>query len=255
MRRARISRNNRRRNPAKEVKDLHPELKKAVNKIHDKSLREKVADFLNNPTVEIEGKTYSGLPLDTSPAGLSRHHSYPGGFIEHTTATVEIALMLCKVARKVYHGKANQDLIVAGSILHDIFKPLEYTEREDGTYGLTPLAERLDHLTLIVAELVKRGFPLDLVHIMASHMGWQNSPIGPRTIEALIVHLADAADSSLNGETLRAARYLSRQATGIEPVQLTGKESFEIVNAKTTKGWEGVEKAVKNIRQKRQRAV
>jgi 7,8-dihydroneopterin 2',3'-cyclic phosphate phosphodiesterase len=234
---------------------LHPELKKAVNKIRDKSLREKVTDFLSNPTVEIEGKVYSGLSLDASPAGLSRHHSYPGGFVEHTVATTDIALMLCKVARKVYHGKVDQDLVIAGSILHDIFKPLEYTEREDGTYGLTPLAERLDHLTLIVAELIKRGFPLDLVHIMASHMGWQNSPIGPRTLEALIVHLADSVDSQLNGETLRAARYLSRQATGVEPALLTGKEAFEIVNAKTSKGWEGAEKTVEKIRQKRHKTV
>lgn len=233
---------------------MHPELKKAVNKIHDKPLREKVMNFLSNPTVEIEGKIYSGLSLDTSPAGLSRHHSYLGGFVEHTAATTEIALMLCKVARKVYHGKVDQDLVVAGSILHDIFKPLEYMEREDGTYGLTPLAERLDHLTLIVAELIKRGFPLDLVHIMASHMGWQNSPIGPRTIEALIVHLADSTDSQLNGETLRAARYLSRQATGIELQRLTAKEAFEIVNTKTTRGWEGVEKAMEHIRKERQLA-
>jgi 7,8-dihydroneopterin 2',3'-cyclic phosphate phosphodiesterase len=232
---------------------LHPELKKVVNKIHDKSLREKIIDFLSNPTVEIEGKVYSGLSLDTSPAGLSRHHSYPGGFVEHVVATTDIALMLCKVARKVYHGKVDQDLVIAGSILHDILKPLEYTERDDGTYGLTPLAERLDHLTLITAELIKRGFPLDLVHIMASHMGWQNSPIGPRTIEALIVHLADSADSQLNGETLRAARYLSRQATGIELERLTAKEAFEIVNTKTARGWEGVEKAMENIRKERQR--
>jgi 7,8-dihydroneopterin 2',3'-cyclic phosphate phosphodiesterase len=230
---------------------LNPKLKDSVNKIKDRKLREKVADFIENPTIEIEGKVHSGLPLDISPAGLSRHHSYPGGFIEHVVATVEIALSLCKVARKVYHGKVDQDLVVAGCILHDIFKPLEYTERDDGIYGLTPLAERLDHLTLIVAELIKRGFPLNLVHIMASHMGWQNSPIGPRTIEALIVHLADSADSQLNGETLRAARFLSRQATGIELEKLTAKEAFEIVNTKTTKGWDGVEKTVEQIRKKR----
>ena len=236
-------------------RNLHPKLKEVVDKIKDEALRGKVEAFLENPTIEIEGKTYSGMPLETSPAGLSHHHSYLGGFVEHVVSTVEIALTLCKVAGKIYHGKVDQDLVIAGSILHDIFKPLEYIEREDGTYGLTPLAERLDHLTLIVAELIKRGFPLNLVHIMASHMGWQNSPIGPRTIEALIVHLADSADSQLNGETLRAARFLSRQATGMEPVQLTGKEAFEIVNAKTSKGWEGAEKAVEKIRQKRHKAV
>jgi len=231
---------------------LNPQLRKVVMKIRDRSLREKVAAFLENPTIEIEGKVYSGLPLETSPAGVSHHHSYPGGFVEHVVSTTEIALALCDVVKRVYHGKVDQDLIVAGVVLHDIFKPLTYVARENGTYGLTPLAERLDHLTLIVAELVKKGFPLNLVHIVASHMGWQHSPIGPRTVEALIVHLADVADSRLNGEVLRAAQFLSRESTGAELEQLTAKEAFEIVNAKTTKGWEGVGKTIEKIRQRRQ---
>jgi 7,8-dihydroneopterin 2',3'-cyclic phosphate phosphodiesterase len=230
---------------------LNLQLKRVVEKIRDRSLREKVAAFIENPTIEIDGKVYSGLPLETSPAGVSHHHSYPGGFVEHVVSTTEIALTLCNVVKRVYYGKVNRDLVVAGVVLHDIFKPLTYVARENGTYGLTPLAERLDHLTLIVAELVKRGFPLNLVHIVASHMGWQHSPIGPRTVEALIVHLADMADSQLNGEVLRAAQYLSRQATGIELEQLTAKEAFKIVNAKTTRGWEGMEKTVEQIREKR----
>jgi len=230
---------------------LYPPLKNVVDKIGDKSLRKKVAAFIENPTIEVEGKVYSGLPLEVSPAGVSHHHSYPGGFAEHVASTTEIALTLCNVARKVYHGRVDRDLVVAGVVLHDIFKPLTYVVRENRTYGLTPLAERLDHLTLIVAELVKRGFPLSLVHIVASHMGWQHSPIGPRTAEALIVHLADVADSRLNGEVLRAAHFLTRESTGIELEQLTAKEAFEIVNAKTLHGWEGARKTVERIRQRR----
>jgi len=230
---------------------LNSQLKRVVMKIHDRSLREKVAAFIENPTIEIEGKVYSGLPLETSPAGLSHHHSYSGGFVEHVVSTTEIALKLCDVVKRVYHGKVDRDLIVAGVILHDIFKPLTYVTRENGTYGLTPLAERLDHLTLIVVELVKRGFPLNLVHIVASHMGWQHSPIGPRTVEALVVHLADVADSRLNGEVLRAAQFLSRESTGRELEQLTAKEAFDIVNAKTLQGWDGARKTVERIRQRR----
>jgi len=226
-------------------------LKKVVDKIGDRSLRDKVAAFIENPTIEIEGKVFSGLPLDIAPAGISHHHSYPGGFMEHISSTTEIAFTLCNVVKKVYHGKINRDLVVAGVVLHDIFKPLTYVARENGTYGIAPLGERLDHLTLIVAELTRRGFPLNLVHIVASHMGWQNSPIGPRTAEALVVHLADSADSRLNGEVLRAAQFLSRQSTGLELEQLTAKEAFEIVNAKTAQGWEGVEKTIETIRQRR----
>jgi len=230
---------------------LNPQLRRVVEKIRDRSLREKVAAFIENPAIEIDDKVYSGLPLETSPAGVSHHHSYKGGFVEHVVSTTEIALTLCDVVKRVYQGKVDRDLVVAGVVLHDIFKPLTYFARENGTYGLTPLAERLDHLTLIVAELIKRGLPLNLVHIVASHMGWQHSPIGPRTVEALVVHLADVADSRLNGEVLRAAQFLSRESTGTEMERLTAKEAFEIVGAKTFQGWDGAKKTVERIRQRR----
>jgi len=233
---------------------LNSKLKEIISKIEDKSLREKVTKFVANPTLKIEGKVYKGLPLESSPAGVSHHHAYPGGFTEHVVSTTQIALTLCDVVEEVYHGRVDRDLVVAGSILHDIFKPLTYTERENGTYGVTPLAERLDHLTLIVSELVGRGFPLDLIHIVGAHMGWQHGPIGPRTAEALIVHLADVADSRLNGEVLRAAQYLSREATGMELERITSREAFEIVRSKTIKGWGGVKETVEKIRERRLKA-
>jgi len=233
---------------------LHPQLRKVIDKIHDKSLREKVAALVENPTIEIEGKTYRGLPLETAPAGVSHHHSYPSGLIEHIASTTNIALALCDTIKSVYGEKVNKDLVVAGVVLHDIFKPLTYVERENGTYGTAPIAERLDHLTLGVAELIRRGFPLNLVHIVEAHMGWEHGPMGPRTAEALVVHLADMADSRLNGEVIRAAQYLLRQSTGVELNRLRANEAFEIVNAKTLLGWEGVPKALEKIRKQRLKA-
>jgi len=230
---------------------LHPQLEKLVNKIKDETLREKVVQFLENPTIEIDDKVYTGMPLDISPAGMSHHHSYPGGFIEHVVATTEIALNLCNIINRVYHGKVDKDLVISGAILHDIFKPLTYQTEENGTYRGTPLAERLDHLTLIVSEMVRRGFPLDLIHIVCAHHGGEAGPIWPRTIEALVCHLADITDSRLNGEVLRAARYLSREATGDELNIASSKEAFEIVHSKVVEGWDGVKKTVEKIRQKR----
>jgi len=234
-----------------EEEPLNPQLKKIVNKIKSESLRKKITQFIENPTIEIEGKTYKGLPLDSSPAGLSRHHSYSGGYLEHVVATTEVALTLCNIVKKVYHGKVNTDLVISGVLLHDILKPLTYEMRENGTYGVTPLAERLDHLTLIVSELVRRGFPLSLVHIACAHHGGTAGPMWPRTIEALVCHLADVADSQLNGEVLRAARYLSREATGEELDIKTSREAFEIVYSKELEGWDGVKKTVEKIVQKR----
>lgn len=232
-----------------------PQLGKIVSKIKDESLRGKVIRLLEDPTIEIEGRAYEGMPLDVAPAGLSRHHSYRGGLIEHMVSTAEIALKICDVVNRVYRSKVDRDLVLSGVILHDILKVLTYELREDGSYEVTPLAERIDHLTLIVSELVRREFPLDLIHIVCAHHGGQAGPIWPRTIEALICHLADLTDSRLNGEVLRAARYLSRQATGEELQQVNSKEAFEIVHSKVVEGWEGVAKTVEKIRRTRFRAT
>jgi len=221
---------------------LDERLRKLAEKIRDKSLRKKVMELLENPTIEIGGQKFSGLPLETSPAGISRHHCYPGGFIEHVLASAEIAMTLCKIVRKIYKGKVNQDYVLAGIILHDIFKPLTYLESENGGYMASPLGEKLDHLTLAVAELIRRGFPLEVIHIVCAHHGYEAGPIGPKTVEALICHLADVTDSRLNGETLRAAKYLALKATGEEITQLTPKEAFEILRVKAEKGWEGLKK-------------
>lgn len=225
-------------------------LKEIVDKIKNKSLREKVANLIENPSIEIDGKMYTGIALEQSPAGISHHHSYAGGFIEHVVATTEIALNLCSVIKKIYHGKVDKDLVLAGVLLHDILKPLTYEEK-NGTYMSTPLAERMDHLTLIVSELVRRGFSLDLIHVVCAHHGGDAGPVWPRTVEALVCHLADVTDSRLNSEVLRAARYLSREATGEELQPTSSKEAFKVVNSKVTEGWKGVRKTVEKIRQKR----
>ncbi|HDI12105.1 MAG TPA: dihydroneopterin 2',3'-cyclic phosphate phosphodiesterase, partial [Candidatus Bathyarchaeota archaeon] len=39
-------------------------LRKLAEKIRDKSLRKKVMELLENPTIEIGGQKFSGLPLE-----------------------------------------------------------------------------------------------------------------------------------------------------------------------------------------------
>jgi putative nucleotidyltransferase with HDIG domain len=232
---------------------LHPQLQKLVNKVENKTLREKLVQFLENPTIEIAGEVYTGMPLDISPAGISRHHSYPGGFVEHVAATTELALDLCNIIERIYQGVVDRDLVVSGSILHDIFKPLTYQAEANGTYRIAPLAEKLDHLTLVVSEMIRRDFPLDLIHIVCAHHGGEAGPVWPRTIEALVCHLADVTDSRLNGEVLGAARYLSRAATGAELKIVSSNEAFTVVHSKVAGVWDEVKKTVEKIRQKRQK--
>jgi 7,8-dihydroneopterin 2',3'-cyclic phosphate phosphodiesterase len=233
-----------------ECKLLHPELKALADKIRDEKLRKKVIELLENPTFEINGKRFSGLPFDVSPAGLSHHHCYPGGYMEHVVSTANLAIAMCKSVEKVYRGKVNRDFVIAGVLLHDVFKPATYIVKENGSYGSSRLADYLDHLSLVTSELVRRGFPLELIHVVSAHHG-DYGPIRPHTVEALICHLADLMDSRLNGKVLNAAAYLARRVVGEELRGLTSKEAFEIVHSKSVEGWEGVAKIVKEIKRRR----
>lgn len=229
---------------------LDPKLSAIAKKIRNEPLRQKVIELLKNPTIEINGKTYSGLPLETSPAGISRHHSYSGGYIEHVASTTNLALAMCDSVEKTYHGSVNRDLVISGVLLHDIFKPATYTINKNGSYSSARLADYLDHLSLATSELVRRDFPLELVHIVSAHHG-EASPIRPKTIEALICHLADSTDSRLNSEILNAAAYLSRRAVGQELSRMNSKEAFEIVRSKSVEDWEGVAKTIEKISRRR----
>jgi len=160
--------------------------------------------------------------------------------VEHTLALHELCMALSKIVEGIYKCRVNKDLVICGVLLHDIFKPATYDQTGNGRYRRSDLAERLDHLTLATAELIRRGFPLDAVHVVAASHGKQFGPMGPMTIEALICYLGDHAEAELNGEMLSAARFMIREITGEEPRTLTGKEAFAVVRTKTDKGWKGL---------------
>jgi 7,8-dihydroneopterin 2',3'-cyclic phosphate phosphodiesterase len=230
---------------------LSRQLERLAKKISEEDLQRKVLDVLRDPTFIINEQKHRGLPLDVSPAGKLNHHSYPGGYVEHVASTVNIALALCNSVERVYHGRVNRNLVLAGVLLHDIFKPVTYAANEKGGYDSTRLGDYLDHLSIATAELVRRGFPLELVHIVASHHG-SYGPIRPHSIEALICHLADFADSRLNGEILRAASYFTRKTVGQELFELNSKEAFEIVRSKTVGDWNDVARTIEKIIQQRE---
>jgi 7,8-dihydroneopterin 2',3'-cyclic phosphate phosphodiesterase len=225
---------------------MQKELKQLANQIKNPNLRKIALDLLSNPRTSLKDIESSELSLDASPAGKSQHHSYPKGLVEHTISTSKIAMALCDSVEKIYQGKINRDLVLAGVLLHDIFKPLTYIMKENGTYDISPLGEKLDHLTLILCELYQRKVPIDLLHIVAAHHG-RSGPISPRTIEALIVHVADVADATLNGEILYAARSITRECVGEEVILSSSKKAFDIILAKQAKGCEGVRTLLKKM--------
>jgi len=136
------------------------------------------------------------------PASIGVHHVAIGGLLEHS---VNLATMAKKIAPLT---KTDEDLLVAGSLLHDIGKVEELTI--NGGFGYSDKGRLLGHITLgimLCDGLIARidGFPGYLgdvlKHIILSHHGeaeW-GSPKRPMCLEALVIHYLDNLDAKVVG--------------------------------------------------------
>jgi hypothetical protein len=88
-------------------------------------------------------------------------------------------------------------------------------------------------------------FPSDLETIT-----WVTTIISPKTIEALICHVADEADSKMNYEVLNAARYLVKEATGETWDKMDSKTAFRVLMLKAEGGWGGLKENIGLIKPK-----
>jgi 7,8-dihydroneopterin 2',3'-cyclic phosphate phosphodiesterase len=204
--------------------------------IKDPVLMEKVVSMLKEPRLSLLDGDNKSVTFSASPASKRRHHSYEKGLMVHTASTTKLVLSLAQVMEEIYGVKVDRDVVLAASLLHDIFKHATYSSVFPGKYSRSKLGERLDHLSLITSELYARKFPLDVIHAVASHHG-EGSPIEPRTIEALLVHMADRTDAEINDKALFAAKDIVRECLLREVVTLPREVSpFEVILAKKEGG-------------------
>ena len=143
------------------------------------------------------------------PAAQTIHHAYRGGLLEHKLKMAETARFLARAYA------ANEDLVLAGVLLHDIGK-LQELHYEPGGSGYTRDGNLVGHIGLgliMVREVINgiSGFPDDLraqiEHLIVSHHGTREhgSPVEPRTIEAFIVAMTDELDTRIH-QVRRAIR-------------------------------------------------
>ncbi|MFO7663389.1 MAG: HD domain-containing protein [Chloroflexota bacterium] len=141
-------------------------------------------------------------PFAIAPAARGMHHAYVGGLLEHSLSMAALAGHLAS-----QHSFVNRDLLVCGTLLHDLGKSLEYS-LNDGI-GVTDDGRLVGHIVrgVVVVEqaAAELHFPAaelqQLVHLLVSHHGtyeW-GSPVLPKTIEAVLLHQIDLLDSRVAG--------------------------------------------------------
>jgi 7,8-dihydroneopterin 2',3'-cyclic phosphate phosphodiesterase len=176
---------------------LIEELKRLVNLVEDGEVKRVLIDILEKPEL-----TYSNtnplIKLEDSPAAPRKHHFFTGGLLLHTFSVARIAEIISRVIEEVYGIRVNRDLVIAASILHDIYKYYQYVK--DDIFGGYKMREDwyLAHNYAIVGELIMRRAPEKLIRVISEVHG--DTPL--TTIEGLIVHLADSLDARF-GEILQ----------------------------------------------------
>jgi 3'-5' exoribonuclease len=179
---------------SRNIEDMFERLVKRANSITTEYLKALINAFFNDR--EFVNK------FKTAPAAKKMHHAYIGGLLEHTVSMTSLA---DKIAG--HYGGVNRDLLLTGTILHDIGKIDEFDYQSKIDYS--DKGRLLNHIVIGIKMVDDKlsgihNFPEDqmllLKHMIVSHHGTREfgSPEPPKTIEAVLLNYIDEIDSKVN---------------------------------------------------------
>ncbi|KPJ65427.1 hypothetical protein AMJ44_10200 [candidate division WOR-1 bacterium DG_54_3] len=110
--------------------------------------------------------------------------------IEHTRAVTICCAEIAVALKEVYEGRVsvNKDYLLAGALLHDVGKLLEY-KREKDRIVKSEEGKLLRHPISGAALAFSLGLPQEVIHIIAAHS--KEGDGARRSVEAVIVNHAD----------------------------------------------------------------
>jgi len=164
------------------VRDLWPELKW----IENEELRERVLDCwvyaIENSKLEIEDLNKIPFSLLLKECNIS--------FMNHKRTTVQLSVDIARRMKENFGNeiKINMDTLIAGAILIDVGKLVEY-DMIDGKLTTSNAGKVLRHPFSGVAIAGRFGVPPEVQHIIAYHS--KEGDLANRSVEAIIVHHAD----------------------------------------------------------------
>ncbi|MBC8491503.1 MAG: HDIG domain-containing protein [Candidatus Marinimicrobia bacterium] len=167
-----------------EVLDLWPELMW----IQDENLREKVAKTWE---LALERSVLTSDDLKRIPFTLLCGPDLKVTFMDHKRSVVHIARNAGRKINEMYHGEltVDMDVLIAGAILADVGKLLEYVLDEKGKAVQGAYGKYLRHPFSGVSIAEQCSVPAEVCHIIAAHAGEGN--MIKRSTEAYVVHHAD----------------------------------------------------------------
>lgn len=173
--------------------------------ITDASLRDKVAAVWDESiTAGCGGKGWTFDELRTIKFTLLAG-DIDMRFVEHLNSCVKQCMATAEVLNSVFGDRVpiNRDCLIAGALLADVGKMLEFDKDAAGNVIKGSFGEALRHPFSGVALCYKHGIPSEVMHIVATHS--HEGDKVQRSIEAIIFHHADFIDFDI-------AKYLGAQA-------------------------------------------
>ena len=145
-----------------------------------------------------------GDALRTLPAGKSMHHSFLSGLLMHTLYMLRIAGFLADLYQEV----VDRDLLLAGTLLHDLAKREEFVTSSLGLVTeYSVKGQLLGHLVMgaqaVDAAARELGVPEEkavlLEHLLLSHHGEPEfgAAVRPMCAESELLSLIDLVDSRM----------------------------------------------------------
>ena len=154
--------------------------------IKDSDLKEKVLKVWD---IALRAGNWEAKDLQRMPFTLLIDPC-PCTMVEHIRGVVNVSIEAAKALQSIYRDKIkiNKDYLIAGALLHDIGKLVEYKE-EDGRFIQSNWGKLVRHPISGVGLCYSQDIPEEVMHIIASH-SWEGDRC-KRTPEAIIVHHAD----------------------------------------------------------------
>jgi len=167
-----------------EVRKLWPEL----DWINDSGLREKTAATWE---LALSRSVLKAEELDQIPFTLLCGPDLKVSFMAHKRCVVHIARASGEKMNDFFCSDlpVNMDVLIAGAILADVGKLLEYEPGDDGNTRQGRYGQYIRHPFSGVSLAEECGVPPEVCHIIAAHA--HEGDLVKRTTEAWIVHHAD----------------------------------------------------------------
>ena len=157
-----------------------------INWIKDDKLREKVT---NAWFYAIENSVLTAEDLEKIPFSLLIKDCKIS-FMNHKRTAVQLAVEMANIMKKNFGDeiKIDMDTLIAGAILIDIGKLLEY-EIIDGKLTPSSAGKLVRHPFSGLAIAAKYDLSPEIQHIIGTHS--KEGDLGKRTVESIIVNHAD----------------------------------------------------------------